>query len=153
MRKLQDHITIIKLLGVISTLVILLVPGQVVGQVAVVTHKSVSDGNLDIQQLADIYMLEESHWKDGSQIVPIDLKGNSEVKQVFYSHLGRPISEIKRMRLRLILAGEGTPPEVFATPEEVLRRVRNTPGAIGYIPKALMPADAGAVNIVAVISL
>ena len=118
-------------------------------QVAVVTNKSVAVAEVNNQTLLDIFSLEENEWKDGGQVVPVEMKGKSAAKTLFYKYLGRSVSDIKRDRLRTILAGEGSPPEVYETAQEILKKVMDTPGAVGYVPMDIVPPDL--VNVVAVI--
>ena len=50
-------------------------------QLAIITNESVSSSDIDIEQLVDIFSLEENKWPDGSRIVPVDLKGKNEIKK------------------------------------------------------------------------
>lgn len=107
-------------------------------QVAVVAHKAVPADAVDASRLLDMYSLEEIKWQDGTRIVLFDLKGDSDVKHDFYAFLGRRPSEMKRIWLRIILSGEGRSPIKLKAVDEVLARVAETPGAIGYVPLALV---------------
>lgn len=107
-------------------------------QVAVVTHKSTPVDQLDARALLDIYSLEETKWDDGSRIILFDLKGKEDLKRTFYAFLGRRPTDMKRVWLRIILSGEGRSPTQVKTTEELLDKVATTPGAIGYVPLALV---------------
>ena len=107
-------------------------------QVAVVAHKTVPVDAIDTRTLLDIYSLEETKWDDGSRIVLFDLKGKNDLKQTFYTSLGRRPDEMKRVWLRIILSGEGRSPTLLTSTDEVLDKVAATPGAIGYVPLALV---------------
>ncbi len=141
---LKKHVTLLctVLLGLAWT-------SQSHAQVAVITNKSVEIGEINNQELIDIFSLEEIQWKNGREITPIEIKGDDTTKTVFYKFLGRSISDVKRDRLRIILAGEATPPLVFDSPEEVLDKIRNTPGAVGYVPIKIIPPES--VNILLII--
>ncbi len=114
---------------------------KVQAQVAIVANKSVQVSDLDIQALIDIFSLENSEWKDGTHITPVDFKGKNEIKKVFYNFLGRSANDIKRDRLRIILAGEGNPPLTASTAKEILNKVVSTAGAIGYAPLEMVQED------------
>ncbi len=103
-------------------------------QVAVVAHPSVQTGELDERRLLDIYSLEETKWQDGTRIVLLDLKGQSDLKDTFYAFLGRRPQDVKRVWLRIILSGEGRSPTLLRSVDDVLEEIAETPGAIGYIP-------------------
>lgn len=116
-------------------------PAQNQQQIAIVANKSVKVSDLEKQELVDIFSLEEGNWKDGARIVPIELKGESAIKSMFYNFLGRPANEIKRERLRLILAGDSDPPLTVASVEETLEAITSTPGSIGYMPLNMATGD------------
>jgi|GEM_PF-6903112 len=118
-------------------------------QVAIVTHSSVDISELDTQKLIDIFVLETKNWSDGGRITPVELKGKSDIKTAFYDYIGRSSSEIKRERLRIVLAGDGDPPMPARSSEEALQKISTTPGAIGYLPLQL--ASNGEVNVIHVI--
>ena len=107
-------------------------------QVAVVAHTSAPVDQLDARALLDIYSLEETKWDDGSRIVLFDLKGKDDLKETFYTYLGRRPSDMRRVWLRTILSGEGRSPTQVKSIEDLLDKVASTPGAIGYIPLALV---------------
>ena len=117
-------------------------------QVAVVAHKSAPVDRLDARALLDIYSLEETKWDDGSRIALFDLKGKTELKETFYTFLGRRPSDMKRIWLRIILSGEGRSPTQVKSAEDLLDKVATTPGALGYVPLALVT---DAVKVVATI--
>ncbi len=104
---------------------------------------------LNEQELVDIFSLEESHWSNGGRIVPVELKGKSDIKSQFYALIGRSANEIKRKRLRIVLAGDGDPPIPAKTAEEMLEKISSTPGAIGYLPLHLATEDQ--VNVIHII--
>ena len=110
-------------------------------QLAIITNESVSSSEIDVQQLVDIFSLEENKWPDGTRIVPVDLKGKNEIKQSFYKFLGRSPDAVKRSRLRIILAGEGDPPILMNSAKESIETIKKTRGAIGYVPLDLVPSE------------
>lgn len=124
-------------------------PTEVPAQIAIVTHKSVKSSVLKKQELVDIFSLEASRWPGGNRIVPIELKGKSDVKSRFYAYLGRSTKEMKRDRLRIVLAGDGDPPVPAKSAEEMREKISTTPGAIGYLPLDLVSKEE--VNVVLVI--
>ena len=119
-------------------LLLLAGPAAASAQVAVVAHKAVPADAIDARRLLDIYSLEEIKWKDGTRIVPFDLKGKNDLKQQFYDFIGRRPEDMKRLWLRLILSGEGRSPTVLKSIEAVLDEIAETPGAIGYAPLTLV---------------
>lgn len=119
---------------VVSLVTVVFVQSASAQKIAVITHESVKVDKLDSHVLLDIYTLEEVAWKNGDDIILVEVKGKTDWKSSFYSFLGSSSREIKKVRLRSILAGEGTPPLIFATAEEALEKIKSTPGAVGCIP-------------------
>ncbi len=49
--------------------------------------------------------------------------------------------DMKRVWLRMILSGEGRAPTLLRSAEDLVERVAATPGAVGYVPLALVTRD------------
>lgn len=124
-------------------------PQNAQAQIAIATHKSVKVAELDAQALIDIFSLEENHWSNGKRIIPVEIKGKSDIKSQFYAFIGHSANDIKRKRLRIVLAGDGDPPIPARTAEEMLETISSTPGAIGYLPLDMASPDE--VNVIQVI--
>ncbi len=99
-------------------------------QVAVVVNKSVPAAQVDAGDVLDIYALEKAKWGDGTRVVVFTQDAQADV---FFSQLGRSQTDLKKVWLRKKLSGEGQPPEVLKSDEEVLARVAATPGAVGFV--------------------
>jgi hypothetical protein len=101
-------------------------------QVAVIAHKAVAVGTLDAPTLNNMYSLFK---KDigGAKLALFDLKTDSPVKEKFYTFIGKPSAEMKKIWMRSQLTGGGNPPANVATEDEMIEKVASTPGAIGYI--------------------
>ena len=99
-------------------------------QVAVVVNKSVPAAQVDAGDVLDIYALEKAKWGDGTRVVVFTQDAQADV---FFSQLGRSQTDLKKVLLRKKLSGEGQPPEVLKSDEEVLARVAATPGAVGFV--------------------
>lgn len=107
--------------------------GTPANNVAVIVHAEVPAVTLRRADLLDLYLGDVRFWRDGTEIVLFDQQPSSEVKSSFYDYLGRSITRMKSLWLRRRLAGEGDPPEALASDAEVLARVAETPGAIGFV--------------------
>jgi ABC-type phosphate transport system substrate-binding protein len=106
------------------------------GQVVVIAHKSVPMDTIKKSVLLDFYACDIKKWSDGQAVVVFDLKAQSDVKTVFYSYLGKSSSRMKSIWLKKMLSGEGDPPMVMNSEEELLEKVAVTAGAIGFVSKA-----------------
>ncbi len=102
-------------------------------QVAVIAHKSVPVDTIKKSELLDFYTADIKKWINGDKVIVNDLKPKGEVKKIFYKFLGKKPSRMKSIWLRNMLSGEGDPPEVLKSEEEMLQKIAATPGAIGFL--------------------
>ncbi len=116
--------------------------------VAVVAHFSVPVDSLDRQSLLELYSLEENKWSDGSLVVLVDQKAKSDSKHIFYKYLGREHREMKKIWMRMILSGEGRTPMTARSMEDVIRKVSETPGAIGYVEASLVTDEVKVLSLI-----
>jgi ABC-type phosphate transport system substrate-binding protein len=105
-------------------------------QVVVIAHRSVPSDTITKLQLLDFYTGDIRRWADDQAVVVLDLKPKCEVKNTFYSYLGKKPSKMKSIWLRKMLSGEGQPPESLKSEEELLDKVAQTTGAIGFVSKS-----------------
>lgn len=106
-------------------------------EVAIVANRTVPADSLSQRELLDIYSGEIRQWDNGDPIVPHDMMEEGEVRETFYEYLGRKSSRLKSIWVKNLLMGEGSPPEPAGTEEELLTKVANTPGAIGFVRREL----------------
>lgn len=101
-------------------------------QVAVIAHKGVSVASVDASTLNNMYSLFK---KDigGAKLVLFDLKTDAPSKEKFYTFIGKPAAEVKKLWLRAQLTGSGNPPSNVNSEDEMVEKVASTPGAVGYV--------------------
>ncbi len=117
----------------LALLLAFVVPRALAENVAVIANKSVPVSAVDRGQLLDIYSGDLKNWSNGRPIVVHDLKSSNETKETFYKHLGKTPSRMKSLWLKKLLSGEGEPPESVESEDEMIKRVAQTPGAIGFV--------------------
>ena len=111
-------------------------------QVAVIAHAEVPADSVTKDQLLDFFTGDIRAWIDGAAVVVVDLKPRSDVKETFYDFLGKKPSRMKSIWLRKMLSGEFEPPEALETEAEMLEKISTTPGAIGFVHKTTITAEA-----------
>ncbi|MCU0425122.1 MAG: substrate-binding domain-containing protein [Candidatus Kapabacteria bacterium] len=114
---------------------------RIFAQVVVIAHKSSPVATLDNDKLLDIFTLNTKNWSDGGKITLLEIKGDSPAKAKFYAALGTSFGEMQKLWLKKQFAGKGLPPTALASEDEIIQRVANTPGAIGYISADKAPKD------------
>ena len=73
--------------------------------------------------------------------IPLNLPPGSPTRQQFLKTiLGQNEEQYSGYWLVRRYVGKGTPPQEVASPEEIIRIVGSTPGAVGYLPATKVPA-------------
>jgi ABC-type phosphate transport system substrate-binding protein len=102
-------------------------------QVAVITNKSVKVDEISKTELLDCYTGDVIKWKDGQKVQVFDLKVKNEIKEIFYKYLGKSPSRMKSIWMKRMLSGEGDPPPALKSETEMLKKIEETKGAIGFV--------------------
>ena len=152
--RIAKHIKLALSWGI--ALCFLVFPMQLVAQdveedlqgVAIIAHPDVTAEQLGRRDLVDLYTLEINKWIDGSLVVLYDLKSNTATKQIFYDYLRQTRRELKKIWMRVVLSGEGRAPRAVGSEEELLRKVANTAGALGYVSTHLFTDDVQVLGII-----
>ena len=125
--------------SMIKTLIILfLFSGFGFSQVAIIANKSVK---LDKAQLLDYYSLEIKLWDNGDPVMIFDLKIKNEVREAFFKFLGKSSSRMKSVWMKKMFLGEGDPPEPMESEQNMLDKIINTPGSIGFVNMELVTEE------------
>lgn len=102
----------------------------------VVVHPSVSSKSLTTLQLKQIYVLQVKKWQTGNKIKVFSLKTDFPAyNQFVLSVLKIQPHQLTRLWTRLVFTGTGKAPVRVLTSNQMLNKVKNTEGAIGYIEK------------------
>ena len=106
---------------------------------AVIVHESVDTGTIDKDDLLEIYTLNKQNWRDDSRIIVSDYKGNSDLRRAFYDELGTSVNSVKRIWLRAQFTGRTLPPSIVKSVDEMIKKVIERPGTVGYVPLSQVP--------------
>jgi ABC-type phosphate transport system substrate-binding protein len=81
-----------------------------------------------------IFNMRLRHWSDNSPITVYVLPDEDPLHKIFCKQKLRVFPhQIRRGWNRLVFSGTGQAPLVVETKEEMLKRVGETPGAVGYL--------------------
>lgn len=106
---------------------------------AVIVNRSVPGGTISRASLVRVYLHGGAYWPDGSQAVSVEVEGDAEGKAIFYREsLNRSLNDVRMERARLVFTGVAVLPEAVSSYREMIRRVANVPGAVGYVPAVLV---------------
>jgi ABC-type phosphate transport system substrate-binding protein len=108
-------------------------------QVSVIANKSVTE-SINLSDVANIYSLTQTKWSDGKKIVLFD--NSSDVKDAFYSGIGKDQLGLKKVWLKKQLTGEAKAPETLGSDEDIIAKINSTPGAIGFVKSSSVSGKA-----------
>jgi hypothetical protein len=92
--------------------------------------------HLSSEKVREIFFMRLSSWPDGSPIHVFVLPDNNPLHARFAKEiLGVYPFQLRSAWDRMVFSGTGVSPTTVETPEEMQMRVKQTPGAIGYIGK------------------
>lgn len=106
------------------------------GHYEVVTHASVTTRSLSSNSLRAIFGMRQQTWPDGTSIKVFVLADDEPLHNSFCKEkLGAFPYQMRQAWDRLVFSGTGQAPIKVSSSEEMLSKVTNTPGAIGYLEK------------------
>lgn len=116
------------------TMVYFSAPVTAFAGVSVIVNTSVNIESISAQQLGRIYAMQIKNWNDKQSIKVFTYPANSKIHHQFViSQMKMQPHQLERLWNRLIFTGTGRAPNVVSSAQEMIEKVKNTPGAIGYI--------------------
>lgn len=122
-------------------------PSATGGEV-LVSHKLVGESSLELRNVRAIFSLRQHAWKNGTAIQVFVMRSDHPLHKRFCKRVLRVFpNKLQAVWDRVIFTGGGKAPIQVNNEQEMLSRVANTPGAIGYV------AGIGGSDAVQIISL
>jgi len=100
----------------------------------VICHKSVPDSGLSKKEVEDIFFGKKTRWSDDQKISFVILKSGEAHVSFLSRYVDKTESQFTMYWKKMVFTGEGRLPKAFDTPEDLLRYVSETSGAVGYVP-------------------
>lgn len=121
--------------------------------IAVIVPETYAGETLSQADLARIYQRRQRFWGNGAKIVPFNLSADHPVRQQFSLYLfNRTPEDMQEFWDTQYFHGV-SPPYVLASEEAVIQFVASTPGAIGYVPAAMVNGSNGQVKVLLLLPL
>lgn len=103
-------------------------------QLQVVVHPSVTTQELSVIQLRKIFSKRQTRWPDGLALQVFVLNSKDQNHQTFCkTYLKMFPYQLDQVWNKLTYSGLGDPPVQVSSMEEMMEKVSQTPGAIGYM--------------------
>jgi len=114
----------------------------------VVVNPSVSQSALKLKDLRSIYTMKKNTWSDGSPVTVFVLSNNAITHKDFCRSLLKVFPrQLEAVWHRLVYSGTGERPIEVGSEKEMMDRVTNTPGAIGYVQSEVLDENARILSI------
>jgi hypothetical protein len=114
----------------------------------IVVHRAVKQGDFTRNFARLLFTMRLLRWSDGTRVHVFVLPDSDPLHSTFAKQtLDLYPRQLRRVWDRHLFSGSGAVPVTVDSVEEMLRRVSETPGAIGYLPDGLAK---GAVRVMCV---
>ena len=124
----------------------LFVSSAVQADVVVVTNKSVNTANLDTRDIKKIFLGKKTYWDDNKKITLFILAKSPAHKEFVKKYLGKSENQFTNYWKQLLFTGKGMMPNRVKD-EEVIRKIKETEGAIGYVAANLVTKDVNIIDL------
>nr|HEX4317950.1 hypothetical protein [Kofleriaceae bacterium] len=116
--------------------------------IRVIVHAKAPETRLDRRFVSDVFLKKRTRWDDDREILPVDLKQDSRVREKFtHDVLGRDIEAVRRYWAQVVFSGRGVPPPELDSEADVVKYVAGHPGAIGYVSSTAELAGVKAIEV------
>lgn len=100
----------------------------------VIVNQNNPINKLKRDKISDLFLKKTDVFPDGMKAMPVDLLPNNPIRIEFSDKIHkRRVKAVESFWQQQIFTGQGVPPPVKNTEEEIIEYVMNNPGAIGYI--------------------
>ncbi len=138
---------IIKTIFFKIAVVILLFSPQVYA-INIISNITADTPSLSVTQLRRIYSMRQLHWQNGIPIVVYVLASNNPLHQQFCKQQLRLFPyQLDRIWNKLTFSGYGVAPIEVATQQELIKAIKLTKGAIGYVDNLSEVKDVNVIKI------
>jgi ABC-type phosphate transport system substrate-binding protein len=102
--------------------------------IQVVVNTSVESKNINVRQIRRIFSMRQTTWPDGQAITVYVLSHEHSTHQIFSTKVLRMFPyQLERIWNKLVYSGLGEGPVKVQSEMEMLERVSQKPGAVGYV--------------------
>jgi ABC-type phosphate transport system substrate-binding protein len=134
--------------GLVSLLSVTFSVGSQVPAVQVVVNPSVESKDISIEQIRRIFSMRQTTWSNEQTITVYVLSNQHQTHQVFSTKvLSMFPYQLDRIWNKLVYSGLGEEPIKVQSEQEMLERVSQVPGAIGYVMQQVIYYNVNVINV------
>lgn len=112
---------------------------QAAAEPVLIHHPDLKGESLTTPTLVRVYAMQKRVWSDSTPVKVFTLPNDNPLHKAFvHNYLRMQPYQLDRLWYRLIFSGTGARPEEVSSIDEMLERVRTTPGAIGYVDSSII---------------
>lgn len=138
------HVVIVAALLVVSTR-----NSSAEGELVVVVNARNSE-NPGLAEVKKLFLGDTAFWAGNVPVKLFTRPADSPAGLAFFRAIQVAPPRFKRMWQEKQLSGSGSPPEVVASPADLIAKVAGDPGAIGFALSDELPGDAAGVRVIPV---
>tara|TARA_R110000787_G_scaffold270864_1_gene377906 strand:- start:250 stop:633 length:384 start_codon:yes stop_codon:yes gene_type:complete len=114
----------------------------------IISNITADTASLSVNQLRRIYSMRQIHWKNGTPIVVYVLPSKNPLHQKFCKEQLRLFPyQLDRIWHKLTFSGYGVAPIEVATQQALIKAIKSTKGAIGYVENLSEVTDVNVIKI------
>lgn len=107
-------------------------------EVVVVVSAKTSVGEMDKQQVADLFLGKVNTFPDGRQAVPLEQAEGGAAEEFHTKVINKTEHQLRAYWAKKTFSGTGTPPKELPGSNDVKKLVAENPNMIGYIEKGMV---------------
>lgn len=117
-------------------------------QVKIIANPSVSLTHIDSDQIRRIFTMYQTNWSNAQPIVVFVLPNSHPTHQLFSREiLGLFPYQLDRIWNKLVYSGLGEGPIRLTNEAEMIKKIQQQPGAIGYLLTAEVPSGVNLIKL------
>lgn len=130
-----------KLSFIVPAVVLLFAAAAQAANFKIVVNTGIHVESMPKKAISDLFLKRTTKWENGTSVVPVDQTESASVRDEFSkSVLGKPTAAVKSYWNQQIFSGREVPPVEKPSDAEVLKFVKATAGAVGYVSEGA-PTD------------
>ena len=114
------------------------------GQTVMIVNQDNPQTSITKAQITNIFLGNSTKWNNGQKALPIDQPKSTTPGKAFLAKIvGMSEADYKKIWVEKMLSGQAEPLPVKPSDEEIIKFVKENPGAVGYIDNANLIAGTG----------